>query len=107
MAGATATAVSRIHTMSPTEVKAKLDRGEITLVDVREPVEHAGERIPGARLMPVATFDPAILTRDDGRTIVFHCKGGGRSAKAAQMLLNAGNSEAWHMEGGIDAWRAA
>ena len=107
MAGATATAVSRIHTMSPTEVKAKIDRGEVTLVDVREPVEHADERIPGAKLMPLATLNPATLAREDGRTIVFHCKRGGRSAKAAQMLLNAGYPEAWHLEGGIDAWKAA
>lgn len=107
MATGTVTAVSRIRTLSPAEVKAKIERGEILLVDVREPAEHSGERISGAKLMPLSAFDPASLVESASKPIVLHCRSGGRSSRAAEMLLNAGHPEAWHMEGGIDAWKRA
>jgi rhodanese-related sulfurtransferase len=104
----TAAAVSRIRDLSPAEVKSGLDRGEIVLIDVREPFEHAGGRIPGARLMPLSAFDPARARQLAGdRQLVLHCKGGGRSSKAAHMLLAAGADHASHLAGGFDAWKSA
>jgi rhodanese-related sulfurtransferase len=102
----TVATVSRIREISPSELKSQLDSGECVLVDVRDPSEHASERIPGARLMPLAKFDPASLPAN-GTRIVLHCKGGSRSAKAAQKLLEAGASEACHLVGGIMAWKRA
>ena len=100
-----ATPVSRVRDLSPAEVKAGLDRGEILLVDVREPAEHAGERIPGAQLMSLSAFDPIKAREMAGdRRLVLHCRGGSRSGKAAQMLLKAGAGTAHHLAGGIDAW---
>src|SRR5690606_16583467 len=48
-------------TMSPQEISGALSRGEIVLIDVREPMEFAAERIHGALLYPLSTFDPADL----------------------------------------------
>jgi rhodanese-related sulfurtransferase len=103
-----ATAVSRVRDLAPADVKSGLDRGEIVLIDVREPVEYAGGRIPGARLMPLSAFDP-VKARDlaGDRQLVLHCKGGGRSTKAAQMLLAAGAEHASRLAGGFDAWKRA
>lgn len=105
---ATAPTSSRVREISAAELKAALDRGEVTLIDVREPSEHAGERIAGAHLMPLGAFDPA-RARDlaAGKTLVLHCKSSGRSGKAARALLNAGAGEACHLCGGIDAWKQA
>jgi rhodanese-related sulfurtransferase len=102
------TAVNRVQTCSAAEVKSGMERGEITLIDVREPSEFAGERIPGAKLMPLSKFDPSSLPKvRDGCKIVLHCRTGSRSAKAAQRLLEAGHEAAYQLQGGIDAWKQA
>lgn len=105
----TATAVSRIHEVAPGQVKAALERGEITLIDVREPVEHSALRIAGAKLIPLSKFDVQQLPGGaaGASRIVLHCRGGSRSAKAAQLLLDAGATEVRHLAGGIMAWQQA
>jgi rhodanese-related sulfurtransferase len=92
--------------MSPQEVRDALLHKQIVLVDVREPQEYGAERIHGALLYPLSTFDPAFLPTDGDRQVVFHCAGGMRSMTAATRKLAAGG-KAIHMKGGINAWKAA
>ena len=92
--------------LNAVEVQARLARGEIVLVDVREPREHGAERIAGAISMPLSQFDPAALPGDPAR-IVFHCLSGHRSATAASRCRQAGVAAETHMRGGIAAWKAA
>ena len=101
-----ATTVNRIQDWSAAQVKTELEAGRITLIDVREPAEHAGERIPGAKLMPLSRFDPAAAPVGTG-PVVLHCRSGGRSTKAAQQLLDAGHENAIQLQGGLDAWKKA
>jgi rhodanese-related sulfurtransferase len=89
----------------PAEVKELLDAGRIMLIDVREPAEYAAERIPGALLYPLSTFDVTQLPPDESRQIVFSCAAGGRSLTAARQRLAQGQSAA-HMAGGISEWKA-
>ena len=96
-----------IAELDPRDVRALLDAGRILLIDVREPAEYAAERIHGALLDPLSTFDAAALPPDDPREIVFHCGSGKRSQAAAQKRLAGGASQARHMTGGIGAWKAA
>lgn len=91
--------------LAPGEVKELLDAGKILLIDVREPVEYHTERIPGALLYPLSTFDVQQIPKDDSRRVVFQCAGGGRSMKAAQQRLATGQPAA-HMAGGISQWKA-
>ena len=95
-----------LHELSPAEVKAKMDAGEIVVVDVREPREYGTERIPGALNFPLSTFDPASLPTG-GKPVVLHCGVGKRSAMAAQQCFDAGAPEASHMAGGLGAWKDA
>jgi len=94
-------------TMSPEEISGALSRGEIVLIDVREPMEYAAERIHGALLYPLSTFDPAQLPRDEKRPIVFQCGSGKRSATAFEAAAKAGVPLRAHMRGGIGAWKAS
>ncbi|MEZ6023331.1 MAG: rhodanese-like domain-containing protein [Hyphomonadaceae bacterium] len=94
-------------TMSPEEIAAALGRGEIVLIDVREPMEYAGERIHGALLYPLSTFDAKLLPKDEGKPIVLHCGSGKRSATAFTACVQAGVPVRAHMRGGIGAWKAA
>lgn len=96
-----------IETLEPQAVKELLDRGKLLLVDVREPAEYAAERIPGALLYPLSTFDATVLPHDWARRVVFHCGSGKRSLAAAEKRLAAGNTTAAHLGGGIAAWKQA
>src|SRR5580700_8679870 len=102
------TADSRpIDELEPAEVERLLKAGKLLLVDVREPAEYAAERIPGALLYPLSTFDATALPEDGLRRVVFHCGSGKRSLAAAERRLAAGQASAAHMGGGIAAWKAA
>jgi rhodanese-related sulfurtransferase len=99
------TTPDQITELTPLEVKALLDAGKILLIDVREPAEYAAERIPGALLYPLSTFDPALLPADGERQVVFHCAAGGRSLTAARARKGRGQPGA-HLAGGIAEWKA-
>jgi rhodanese-related sulfurtransferase len=96
-----------IEELTPQQVARLLSEHRITLIDVREPDEYAAQRIPGALLYPLSTFDAGMLPPDGERRIIFHCGTGKRSARAAQARLAAGASHAAHLGGGIAAWAAS
>ena len=96
----------QLQEMTPTEVHTALVRHEIVLIDVREPQEYVTERIHGALLCPLSTFDPAALPVGP-RPIVLHCGSGKRSAAAVAKCIDAGVSVTTHMTGGIAAWKHA
>jgi len=96
----------QVAELEPRDVAALLKAGEIVLVDVREATEYAVERIHGALLYPMSTFDPERLPPDESRRVVFHCASGRRSLDAGKRRLAAGQPAA-HMKGGINAWKAA
>ena len=101
------TAPADIHDLAPAEVARLLQDRQILLVDVREPHEYAAERIPGAVLCPLSTFDAHSLPAETAVRIVFQCGSGKRSAMAARARLVAGAPSAAHLAGGIGAWSAA
>jgi molybdopterin/thiamine biosynthesis adenylyltransferase/rhodanese-related sulfurtransferase len=89
------------------ELSAKLTSGApVFLLDVREPNEFQIARIPGSTLIPlgqVGTRLDEIKSAAAGREILVHCKMGGRSAKAVQLLKDNG-IPARNVKGGILAW---
>lgn len=96
-----------LENTDPKDVARWMAERSIVLIDVREPPEYAAERIPGALLFPMSTFDPLALPEGDARKIVFHCGSGVRSAKAVANCAAAGLAHETHMKGGIQAWKAA
>ena len=77
------------------------------LVDVRETGEAAagaitlhGRAAHHAPLSRLAEHLPAWLS-DPARPIVFVCRSGNRSAKAALCLRRAGHAQAWTLVGGL------
>ena len=91
--------------IEPTEVKAKLDRGDkFTLIDVREPHEFQICRIPGSILIPLGELQKRLGELDPAAEIVAHCKSGVRSGKAVDFLKQQGFKRARNMKGGILAW---
>ena len=89
---------------TPLELVDRLKRGEVALIDVREPHEWEIGHIPGARLIPLATLPEALASLDGTREIVVHCKSGVRSAKAVRQLQAAGFTRVSNLAGGILRW---
>jgi rhodanese-related sulfurtransferase len=96
-----------LRQINAASAKALLDRGEAVLIDVREPDEHARERIEGARPAPLSRFDPQAFAAERSKIAVFHCNSGNRTALAAERLLAAGFAETFELEGGLQAWKRA
>jgi adenylyltransferase/sulfurtransferase len=91
--------------IDPTEVKAKLDRGDkFVLIDVREPHEFQICRIPGSRPIPLGELPKRLAELNPNDEIVAHCKSGMRSGKAVDFLKQSGFTRARNMKGGILAW---
>jgi rhodanese-related sulfurtransferase len=93
--------------LAPDDVARWLAERAIVLIDVREPDEYAVERIHGALLYPLSTFDSRALPDPGERKLVFQCGSGMRSAKAMAMCADAGIAFAGHLAGGIQAWKKA
>ncbi len=94
-------------TITATELKEKIDRGEdFALIDVREPHEYEIVRIPGATLIPKDRIlsGAALAELPQDKPLVLHCKSGGRSAEALAALHKAGFRDAVHVGGGVLAW---
>jgi rhodanese-related sulfurtransferase len=91
-----------MNTISAEELKLKLDKGEIILIDVRTSLEHEIERIEGAKLMTDICYDDI---KDMTKPIVLHCKSGTRSANAVEKILKENsNVDIKTLDGGIEAY---
>ena len=90
-------------------LKQRMDAGDaLALIDVRNPAEAEVAVITGAQLIPLAMIENGealerIRALAAGQPLYVHCKLGGRSAKAVQLLADQG-IEAINVQGGIDAW---
>lgn len=89
------------------ELRAILEAGfDGLLLDVREPSEHAANRIDGSTLIPLGSLATRLHELPRDREILVHCKMGGRSAKAVALLTENGFTRVRNVTGGIDAWNA-
>ena len=87
------------------ELKERMDRGEApTLIDVREPHEYEICKIPGAKLIPQAQLTQQLGAFDPDQEIVVHCKSGGRSGRAVEMMKARGFKNPRNLTGGVLAW---
>lgn len=91
---------------TPQQVSELNQRGEIQLIDVREPYEHEAGRIAGDRLIVLTELAAQAESIDRDRPVVFYCRSGSRSAMATQAFRGAGY-DAHNMEGGLLDWAAA
>ncbi|MDA8231549.1 MAG: rhodanese-like domain-containing protein [Magnetospirillum sp.] len=90
------------------QIKTWYEAGEAVIVDVREMNEHAVERIPGAKHVPLSAFDPSrIPAPAEGKKLVIHCRSGARCGMAAMRLVASGwDGDIYRMQGGIMGWKS-
>ncbi len=97
-------AIAPVREIQPEELKRKLDAGEeVFVLDVREPHEYEICNLHG-HLIPLGELPQRLHELDPSREIVAHCKGGVRSAKAVELLRQAGFTKVSSLAGGILGW---
>ena len=95
--------VVAIPEMTPQEVRD--GRGQLQIIDVREPGEHALGTVPGAQTVPVGevlSWDSLDFVGDE--PVLFYCKVGPRAGRAARHLVHLGHPDVRVMTGGILGW---
>jgi adenylyltransferase/sulfurtransferase len=102
------TQVVTVPIITATELKTRLDGGDIPLlVDVREYHEADIADLPehGQVRIPTGEFPERYeeLARD--REIVLYCRSGRRSDWAGKILLQKGYQRVLNLKGGVLAWR--
>ncbi|MEA5573526.1 rhodanese-like domain-containing protein [Calothrix sp. UHCC 0171] len=103
----TTSPLKKLQIVNAQTLRTLLEQQNVTLIDVREPGEYAGEHIPGARLVSLSQFDPRKIPQDEDTQLVLYCRSGNRSTIAAQKLFEHGFTKVNHLEGGMGAWKAA
>ncbi len=74
------------------------------LIDVREPVEHAGRSIPNSQLIPLNELPLQVATLNPTQTTVIYCESGVRSVWAGNWLETKGFKDVKNLTGGIVRW---
>jgi rhodanese-related sulfurtransferase len=88
--------------MQSITVQQLREREGVPLIDVREPDEFEGGRVPGAVNLPMSQLGQRLDELPDGSFDVI-CKVGGRSARVAEALTARGY-DVVNVDGGTDAW---
>jgi adenylyltransferase/sulfurtransferase len=93
-----------VREISVQELKEKLDKGAVELIDVREDYEYEIANL-GGKLIPLNK----VLSRSNeipkDKEVVMMCKMGGRSKKAIELLRSEGFENLINLKGGITAWQ--
>lgn len=95
--------------LPPREAQKLLESGKAILIDIREAEEFAREHIRGARHVPLSGLDRHDFDREraDGKAAIFQCQSGRRTEINRERLVALGFQQAYVIEGGLNAWRAA
>jgi adenylyltransferase/sulfurtransferase len=96
----------KVPELSVHDLKQRRDAGTAPFVlDVREPYEAEIADIGADKLIPVDELEDRLDELEDHKDeeIVVHCRSGGRSAKAVDLLRQQGFN-AVNLEGGTLAW---
>ena len=97
--------VEHAFEMTVAELKQWMEEGrQMTLIDVRNPIEWEICRIEGAKLIPMGEIQNRLGELNPEDIIVAHCHHGSRSAQVVSFLRHKGFSRAINLAGGIEAW---
>lgn len=79
------------------------------LLDVREEAEYAEVHAPNATLIPLGQLTSRLneIAAYKEKPIAVMCRSGKRSAKAVQLLQEAGYTQVSNVSGGLTAWQSA
>jgi molybdopterin/thiamine biosynthesis adenylyltransferase/rhodanese-related sulfurtransferase len=102
-----ATAKSQIVEIDTATAQARIEAGNVFVLDVREPDEYDEGALADVTHIPRGHLEAQIEGRalDRDQTIVVYCAGGIRSAFAARTLQELGYTDVLSMAGGFGKWK--
>ncbi|WP_301100617.1 rhodanese-like domain-containing protein [Propionivibrio sp.] len=97
------------NSLNSTQATLLINREDAQIVDVREPDEYSAGHLPESRNIPAGRLEERAseLDKFKDKPLILICQSGSRSTGACKQLMNLGFTRAHHLEGGINAWRAA
>jgi hydroxyacylglutathione hydrolase len=99
--------IASVVKSTTSEVGHVLERGEVTVVDVRGRAEWATGHLPGAVNIPLGELAERLNEVPADKPVIVQCQSGARSAIAASVLEALGRTNVRDLVGGIEAWRRA
>lgn len=96
--------VEGVKNITTDELKEKLHKKDIQLVDVRTPVEYNQYHIKQFRNIPLQRLRKESTNLDKEKEVVLICRSGSRSLRAARILKRAGFKKLTNVIGGMNHW---
>lgn len=96
---------SRWRRIDASEAKLLLQRGELSIFDMRDPISFSQGHIDGARHLSNADLEEAIMKTPREKPILLYCYHGNASQTGAQMFVDFGFREVYDLIGGYENWR--
>ncbi|MEY3289344.1 MAG: hypothetical protein RLZZ419_1586 [Pseudomonadota bacterium] len=93
-----------VKQLSATELKNRIEKEQLFLLDVREPNEFQYGHITNSVLIPLNQIPNRLNELNPQQEIVVICHHGMRSQQAANYLAQSGFKNISNLTGGIDAW---
>jgi rhodanese-related sulfurtransferase len=95
--------------LDPAGFASAMKRPGTVVLDVRTPAEFAEGHLPGAVNIDVSAADFAsrVAALDKSAPYAVYCRSGNRSAAALEVMKGQGFTGAYHLGGGITAWKSA
>ncbi|GEM_PF-510955 len=95
--------------ISVADLKAHLEKGDVTLIDVRDADAYVEAHIPGSMHIPLARIEGEIPYLPKGKMIVTYCTcpHDEAAADANMILAHNGITNAYALAGGLGAWQSA
>lgn len=92
------------HNAEITAAELSQRLADFVIIDVREQYEFAAGHLDGAKLMPLSQIPQRMIDVPTDRDVVLYCQSGSRSARAQQLLQDAGFTRVRNLAGGYLAW---
>src|SRR4051794_25424028 len=97
----------QIEEIEPFEAAEEIERGDVVLIDTREPHEYQEAHLEGGKLVPPGLLrdEIAAAAPDKSARTILYCRSGNRSYKAAEQMEGLGYEDLASMAGGILLWQ--
>ena len=86
--------------------RSELEAGRVTLIDIREPNEHATGVAKGAKLLPMSQMNTRMgeIPSATDKPVLLMCHTQNRSSKTLAALRQQGFKNVHFVEGGMSEW---
>jgi len=91
--------------LSVSELPALIDKGNVTIADIRDANSFAAGHIKGALLLSNESISAFIRNSDIDAPVVVCCYHGQSSQQAAQYLISQDFTDVYSLDGGFSAWQ--